>query len=89
MQGSWQYRDKDKQIEIELAQIQSGDVYRLPMEIGIATEGSSQFRTETIEMTERKHQFKIAADKAPTSVTLDPNCWVLMKATFGPQTSSK
>jgi aminopeptidase N len=89
LQGSWRYNDKDKRIEIELAQTQPGDPYRLPLEIGIATEGSSQSRDEKVEMTERKHHFEIAADKAPASFTLDPNCWVLMKASFGRDTNSK
>jgi aminopeptidase N len=89
LQGSWQYRNEDKRIEIELAQIQPGEPYRLPLEIGISTEGSSQSRTENIEMTQQKQHFEIAADKAPASVALDPNCWVLMKATFEPRPTSK
>jgi aminopeptidase N len=89
LQGSWQYRNKDKKLEIEFAQVQPGEPYRLPLEIGISSEGSSQSRTEKVELTERKQHFEIAADKAPASVTLDPNCWVLMKASFGPKANSK
>jgi aminopeptidase N len=89
LQGSWQYRDQDKRIEIELAQVQPGERYRLSLEIGISSEGSAQSRTEKVEMTEQRLHFEIAADKAPTSVILDPNCWVLMKSTFGPRSTSK
>ena len=39
LQGHWQYNEKDKRIEIDLDQIQAGDPYRLPMEIGISTAG--------------------------------------------------
>jgi aminopeptidase N len=89
LQGSWQYRDKDKRIEIDLAQVQPGEPYRLPLEIGISTEGSSQPRIEKIEMTEQKQHFEITAEKAPTTVALDPNCWALMKSNFGPRSTSK
>jgi aminopeptidase N len=89
LQGSWLFRDKDKRIEIDLEQVQPGEPYRLPLEIGISTEGSSQSRTEKVEMTKQKQHFDFAAEKAPRSVTLDPNCWVLMKASFGPHSDSK
>ncbi len=80
--GSWQYRSEDHRIDIELTQTQPGAPYRLSIEIGLTVEGSTQSRTEKIEMTERQQRFSLTADKAPTSVTLDPNCWVLMKSSF-------
>jgi hypothetical protein len=48
-----------------------------------------QSRTEKIEMTEQKQHFEIAADKAPSSIALDPNCWVLMKSSFAKRADSK
>ncbi len=83
--GSWQHRAADHLIEIALTQDQPGDPFRLPIEIGITIEGSAQPRIEKFEMTERQQRFSIKADKAPTSVALDPNCWVLMKSQFAPK----
>jgi aminopeptidase N len=80
VKGSWEYRPADKRIAIELAQIQPGDTYRLPIEIGISIEGASDQRTEKLELTSRSQHFEFPADKAPSSVSLDPKCWILMKA---------
>jgi aminopeptidase N len=80
--GTWQYRPAEHRIDIELAQAQPGDPYRLPIEIAIVADGSAEPRIEKIELTERRQHFEIKADKAPASVTLDPNCWVLMKSGF-------
>jgi aminopeptidase N len=83
--GTWHYRTDDQKIAIELSQVQPGEPYRLPMEIGIVTEGSGPSRIEKVELSDRRHQFELKADKAPASVTLDANCWVLMKASFAPR----
>jgi aminopeptidase N len=85
VEGQWRYNVSSRKIEIELAQTQAGDAYRLPMELGITTPGETrlpQIRFEKIEMTGRRQRFEIAAEKEPVSVDLDPNTWVLMDVTF-------
>ena len=76
MEGTWRYDAAAKKIAISLTQKQTGDAYRLPLEVGIAD------RVEKIEMTRKEQQFEIAAEKEPESVALDPNTWVLMDAKF-------
>jgi aminopeptidase N len=76
VEGGWRYNAETKRIEIELAQTQAGDAYRLPLEVGV------EARIEKIEMTGKQQRFEIAADKEPGSVVLDPNTWVLMDAHF-------
>jgi aminopeptidase N len=83
--GTWHYRPEDHRLDIELTQAQPGDPYRLPIEIGLTVEGSAQPRIEKFEMTDRQQRFSIKADKPPMSATLDPNCWVLIKSRFVPQ----
>ncbi len=80
--GTWQYRPAEHRIDIELTQAQPGDPYRLPIEVGVFAEGSTEPRIEKIELTERQQHFEVKADKPPASVALDPNCWVLMKSSF-------
>ena len=78
--------------------MQQGDVYRLPLEIGITAEARSRaaaapgggrpgqasprpvplMRIERVELDARQRTFRIAADKAPLAVQLDPNTWTLM-----------
>jgi aminopeptidase N len=80
--GSYHYDPASKQIAIELAQTQSGDPYRLPLDIGIWMPGATQMRIEKIEMTEKQQRFEVALEKEPDSVVLDPNTWVLMNGHF-------
>ena len=89
VKGSWQYRPVDHRIDIELTQMQPGGPYRLPIEIGLTVEGSNQPRIEKIELAERQQQFSIKADKVPTTVILDPNCWILMKSSFSQRSETE
>src|SRR5262249_15826029 len=83
IEGGWRYDAAAKKIVIELAQTQTGEAYRLPLEIGIMIEGAPPPRIEKIELMKKQQSFEIAADKEPASVALDPNTWVLMEARFG------
>ncbi|MEO8622330.1 MAG: M1 family metallopeptidase [bacterium] len=78
--GSWRYDAATKHIVLELAQV--GDVYRLPLDVGIGGEGTAPMRIERIELTQRTQTFEIAADRAPASLALDPGTWTLMEATL-------
>jgi aminopeptidase N len=80
IEGGWRFNAGAKRIEVELEQTQSGDAYRLPLELGISLEGAQQMRIERIEMTQKQQRFEISADKEPSVVSLDPNTWVLMEA---------
>ena len=67
LRGSWRYDAAAKQIRIDLAQVQTGGAYRLPLEFGIAS-GSGQTRVERAELTAATGQFTFAADAEPASV---------------------
>jgi aminopeptidase N len=79
--GGWTYNPAAGQIEIDLAQTQPGAAYRLPLEIAVAVAGAPP-ALQRIECTLRAQKFSIAAAQEPSTVTLDPNLWVLMDATF-------
>lgn len=80
--GGWSYDSAAKKIRIELAQTQTGNPYRLPLELGIQETGAATVRIEKIELTGRSQLFEIAAEKEPSSVMLDPKTWILMDARF-------
>ena len=63
-------------------QKQSGDPYRLPIEIGLVEQTGKAPRIEKIELTMTQQTFDIPADREPVEVVLDPNTWVLMQATL-------
>lgn len=75
--GGWKYNAATKMVEVELAQTQAGEAFRLPLEVAVAG------KTERIEMTGKAQRFEIAAAQEPRSVELDPNVWVLMEMKFG------
>ena len=72
---SWTYDPSAKQVLLDLAQIQPGDPYRLPLEIGITErkEGQPVQRVENIELTKAKERFTINAATMPASLDIDPN----------------
>jgi aminopeptidase N len=87
VEGSWRYNAEIKRVEIELAQTQTGDAYRLPMEVGITFDGVPQVRIEKIELTRKDGRFEFAAEKEPALVVLDPNTWLLMETRFVKRTN--
>jgi len=78
LRGGWRYDANARQVEIEIAQIQAGPAFRIPLEVGIASAAGGP-RIERVELTEATGRFTFAADGEPASVTLDPNTWVLMQ----------
>jgi aminopeptidase N len=88
IEGTWHYDAAAKKIQIELTQKQTGEPFRLPLEVGVAQEGSATLRVEKTELTLARQLFEIAADREPSAVTLDPNTWVLMQATFSKREGS-
>lgn len=82
VEGHWHYDEASKKVVVELEQKQSGDAYRLPLEIGVSAATGAEPKIEKIEMTAKEQKFQIPADKPPSAVTLDPNTWILMDARF-------
>ena len=81
LRGSWRYDAGAKQVRVELAQIQQGAPYRLPLEIAITPAAAAQ-RIERVELTGPFAEFTFPADSEPASVALDPNTWLLIAADF-------
>ena len=72
--GTWAYNPRTKEVEMDLMQTQTGEAYRLPLEIGLGD------RVAKIEMTLRQQRFTIGVEAQPATVVLDPNTLVLMDA---------
>ena len=77
--GSWYFDRTAKELVVELTQAQSGEPYRLPLEVGISMPAAAAPRVERLEMTDRKGRFAFPVDSEPTEVTLDPGTWMLME----------
>src|SRR5262249_46661942 len=79
--GSWKYDAGRKQVTVNLRQTQPGNPYRFPLGIGVTATFGAQPSVRQFEVTDREAIFTIPADAEPSSVTLDPNVWLL--ADFG------
>jgi len=75
-EGSWHYDPAAKAIQIDLAQTQEGDAYRVSVDVGV-TNAAGQPRLDRIEMNTKRASFTISADTEPAAVTLDPDTWLL------------
>jgi aminopeptidase N len=78
LSGTWSYDAAARQVVVELKQTQTGEPYRLPLEVGIAANAGAAARIERFELTGRDGRYMFAAETEPASVVLDPNTWVLM-----------
>jgi aminopeptidase N len=74
--GSWRYDPRRKQVEVEVEQTQAGELYRLPVDVGLSFRKEAP-RVERLEITDRRRSVTFAAPEEPSAVTLDPDTWLL------------
>ena len=79
IEGTWSYEPAAKKVVLELEQKQPGDVFRLPLHVGIAVTGAPA-RVAPILLSGRTQRFEINCESDPQSVNLDPGVEVLMEA---------
>jgi len=77
VEGTWQWDANAKQVVVELTQTQTGELFQLPVEIGISIAGAKS-RVERADLGTRSARFTFAADQEPETVELDPNVRVLL-----------
>lgn len=79
--GSWHYDAAAGEVLVDLRQTQdSGVVFATELEIGIET--TAGVRLVSVQIDQKREQFRFAASELPSAVTLDPNVWLLMEAKF-------
>jgi aminopeptidase N len=76
VQGTWSYDAAAKQVQLTLDQMQTSGLYRMPIEVRVG-------RTiHTIVLTDAHQVFSLPSETEPSGVDLDPDAWVMMRATF-------
>jgi hypothetical protein len=81
VEGHWTYDAVSKRVIVELAQKQNGELFRLPLQIGLSQAGAVEKLTNVM-LTGPTGRFEISADKEPQTVTLDPGVQILMDGQF-------
>jgi aminopeptidase N len=79
LKGAWRYEASAKQVQIDIAQVQAGAPYRIPLEVAVADAGG-QPRIQRVELSQPSGRFTIPFEREPAAVVLDPNTWILMQA---------
>ena len=81
--GEWQYNRKKGELEFDINQTQKdGNLFRMPLEVGIYFEGDIKPHFEKVLVDKVSHSFNIKVANEPVKVVLDPNHWVLMESAF-------
>ena len=74
---SWTYDSKRKKVMVELAQIQKGKPFQIPIELGIRI--GEDIRLEQIQLSGKEGRAAFKAEIKPDEVILDPNMWLLFQ----------
>ncbi len=80
VEAAWHYDAAAKKVQLDLTQTQTGDAYRLPIEVKLTVAGAPAPKLEKVQFTQKQQHFEIASEQEPGSLELDPNVWLLMDA---------
>ena len=84
LQGSWSYDAGAGVVNIELRQVQEGDPFVMPLDVGVYADGdASPSHVTTVEVDQTYHRFEIPVAGEPGDVRLDPDTRALFRAEFG------
>lgn len=95
LNATWNYDPAGHRIRVAMQQAQTSDVYRMPIELAVtqmetppAGRSGAQPPPQPVDhiyvmqLDQRQQSFDFPADREPLKVMLDPNAWVMMRATF-------
>lgn len=82
LQGSWKYNALSNKLTLSLEQVQSAEVYTLPVEIGIYSHQTTQPEVRKITFNKRKNAYTFKVRGGVKKVVIDPNCWLLQENTL-------
>ena len=76
IEGTWRYDAAARAVRVSIRQTQTAEPFEFPLDVGIA---GSAGPMRIVEMTVkgRESSMAIPSDVEPSSVTLDPNVWLL------------
>jgi aminopeptidase N len=80
--GTWHYDRATATIEVDLVQSTDGEVFQLPLEIGIVSGPGLPPRIEKVAITGEHHHVAFTVDHEPADVVLDPDTWTLADMTL-------
>ena len=82
---TWKYQSMGKKLTVKIEQIQSSDLYTLPLEIGLYSNKSSQPEIKRVILNEKQKSFTFKVSKRVKEVVVDPNTIMLLETTLAPK----
>ena len=80
LEGSWRYDPARNTVELSLSQMQTGEPYRMTVDVGIVTTAGALPVISKVAMTGRRATLVVDVSAEPLSVGLDPATWLLFEA---------
>jgi aminopeptidase N len=80
----WDYKPIGKKLEIYVNQKQKNEaLFRSTLELSIYYKGKKEPDIKKLNLDNKESAFTLKLEKAPESVVIDPNIWLLMRASYG------
>ena len=76
---SWTYDSKKKMIKLKIKQVQKGNVFNIPLEIGLKEKAGGELKIEKITINKNENNFYFHLHIKPEDVIIDPYNYVLIK----------
>jgi len=73
----WNWTYSKGKVAVTINQIQDHHIFEFPLEIAIKENGKTTISSVTVKAKEST--FEIAVNSRPTTLTLDPNFWLLFE----------
>lgn len=77
IEDKWEYDAKTRQVKLTLKQLQKGDVFQTPIEIGLSYGDTQPSQIKVVKMDKKEVQVSFRVSEEPTALLLDPNMWLL------------
>lgn len=83
VEWSWVYEAASKKLIIKANQVQNVGKFSIPLVFSCKGQnGTELLKTEKLVMDKSAKEFTVKLNTAPTEVSIDPDNWILMKATL-------
>lgn len=83
LQVAWGWDETDGEVVVEVEQVQGGEPYHVPLELALHVPGTVERRTMALTAAHQVARFPLP--QAPSAVEVDPDGWLLHRATVGPR----
>lgn len=78
--GTWKYSRIGKKVSLKLEQVQKGDLYSLPIQIGIVYDNPSQAEVHELTLDQQSQTYTLKVKSKVRDVLFDPNTWLLQES---------